>query len=93
MEDTTSTYHSFIFEKNKQIWQSSKVNYKCPVYNICFDSGAIYIPIDDAIRGMNVKTLQYKDFTCSVVNSDSVLIKNGGQFIIVNDDNIYRFYK
>lgn len=93
LEDSASTYHSYILDKNKQIWQSSKVDYKCPVYNICFDSGAIYIPIDDAIRGMNIKTLQYKDFTCSVVNSDSVLIKNGGQFIIVNDDNIYRFYK
>lgn len=93
LEDTTSTYHSYILDKNTLVWQSSKVDYKCPVYNICFDSGAIYIPIDDAIRGMNIKTLQYKDFTCSVVDSNSVLIKNGGQFIIVNDDNVYRFYK
>ena len=74
-------------------WSNDKIVYKCPVYNVCFDNGALYIPIDDAIRGLNTKTLQYKDFTCSAVSSDSLLIKNGGQFIIVNDDNIYRFYK
>lgn len=93
IEDSTSTYHTYVLDKNTLKWSSDKINYKCSVYNICFDNGAIYIPIDDAIRGLNIKTLQYKDFTCNAVDSDSILIKNGGQFIIVNDDNIYRFYK
>jgi hypothetical protein len=93
IEDKTSMFHTYILDKNVLKWSSDKINYKCPVYNVCYDNGAIYIPIDDAIRGLNVKNLQYKDFTCSAVSSDSVLIKNGGQFIIVNDDNIYRFYK
>lgn len=93
IEDGKSIYHTYVFDKNILKWSSDKVNYGCSVYNICFDNGAIYIPIDDAIRGLNIKTLQYKDFTCSAVNSDSILIKDGGHFIIVNDDNIYRFYK
>lgn len=93
IEDNSSVYHTYILDKNILKWSSDKINYKCPVYNVCFDNGAIYIPLDDAIRGLNVKTLQYKDFTCDAVSSDSMLIKNGGQFIIINDDNIYRFYK
>ena len=93
LEDGSSVYHSYIIEKNNLIWKNSKVTYKCPVYNVCFDNGIIYIPIDDAIRGMNVKTLQYKDFKCSVVTSDSKLVKRNNQFIIVNDENIYKFYK
>lgn len=93
LEDTASVYHSYVFDKNNLIWQNDKVNYKCPVYNVAFDGGVIYIPVDDAIRGLNIKSLQYKDFQCDIVNSDSILIKNGNQFIIVNDDNVYRFYK
>lgn len=93
IEDSASAYHTYVLDKNTLKWSSDKINYKCSVYNVCFDNGAIYIPIDDAIRGLNIKTLQYKDFTCNAVDSDSILIKNGGQFIIVNDDNIYRFYK
>lgn len=93
IEDTASKFYTYILEKNTLKWSNDKIVYKCPVYNVCFDNGALYIPIDDAIRGLNTKTLQYKDFTCSAVSSDSLLIKNGGQFIIVNDDNIYRFYK
>lgn len=93
IEDNSSVYHTYILDKNILKWSSDKINYKCPVYNVCFDNGAIYIPLDDAIRGLNVKTLQYKDFVCDAVSSDSILIKNSGQFIIINDDNIYRFYK
>lgn len=93
IEDTYSKHYTYIFDKNVLKWNSDKITYKCSIYNICIDNGVLYIPIDDAIRGLNVKTLQYKDFKCSIVDSDSVLIKNGNQFIIVNDDNIYRFYK
>lgn len=93
LKDMTSTYHSYVFENNVLKWQSDRITYNCPVYNVAFDSGVIYIPIDDAIRGLNIKTLQYKDFQCSAVNSDSTLIKKGNQFVIINDDNIYMFYK
>lgn len=93
LEDTTSSYYSYVFDKNAVVWQSNKMLYGCPVYNVAFDCGAIYFPIDNAIRGLSIKTMQYRDFRCDVVNTDSVLIKNGSQFIIVNDDNIYRFYK
>ena len=93
LEDSSSTFHTYIIDKNTVVWRSNKINYKCQVYNVCFDRGVIYIPVDDAIRGMSVKTLQYKDFKCSVVNSDSKLIKKNNQFIIINDENIYRFYK
>lgn len=93
IEDSANAYHSYIFEKNTLLWQNSKITYKCPVYNVAFDYGTIYIPVDEAIRGLNVKTLNYKDFQCDVVSPDSMLIKNNSQFVIVNDDNIYRFYK
>ena len=93
IEDSANAYHSYIFEKNTLLWQNSKITYKCPVYNVAFDYGTIYIPVDEAIRGLNVKPLNYKDFKCDVVSPDSILIKNDSQFIIVNDDNIYRFYK
>ena len=93
LEDSSSTFHTYIIDKNTVVWRSNKINYKCQAYNVCFDRGVIYIPVDDAIRGMSVKTLQYKDFKCSVVNSDSKLIKKNNQFIIINDENIYRFYK
>ena len=78
---------------NTLIWKNCNIDYKCSVHNICFSNGAIYIPVDGAIRGMNIKTMNYKDFSCSVVDFDSVLRKRNGQFIIINDDNIYRFYK
>lgn len=93
IEDTAQCYHSYVVEKNIIIWQNDKLNYKCSPQNVCFDNGAIYIPIDDAIRGFNYKTMNYKDFKCSVVSSDSQLVKSGNQFLIVNDDNIYRFYR
>lgn len=93
LEDSSSKYHTYIIDKNSLIWKGDKISYKCPVYNVCFDNGIIYIPIDDVIRGTNVSTLKYKDFMCSAVNSDSKLIKKNNQFIIVNDENIYRFYK
>lgn len=93
IEDTSSKYHSFVLDHNNVVWKSDKINYKCQVYNVDIDKGVIYIPIDNAIRGLNISTLAYKDFSCSIVDSGSILIKNGSQFIIVNDDNIYRFYK
>ena len=93
IEDDAGVYHSYVFEKNVLLWKNSKITYKCQVYNVAFEHGIIFIPIDNAIRGLNIKTLNYKDFQCDVVSSDSMLIKNGNQFVIVNDDNIYRFYK
>lgn len=93
IEDTRSNYYSYVFENNNQLWENNNISYKCSVYNICFDHGAIYIPKDGAIRGMNYQSLNYKDFTCNIVDASSNLIKKSNQFIIVNDENIYRFYK
>jgi len=93
IEDDSSVYHSYVIDKNEIKWSSNKVTYKCEVTNVDFDRGVIYIPVAGAIRGFNYKTLNYKDFSCSVVDSSSKLIKKNNQFVIVNDDNIYRFYK
>ena len=93
IEDTSSIYHSYVVDKNEIKWSSNKVTYKCEVTNVDFDRGVIYIPVAGAIRGFNYKTFNYKDFSCSVVDSSSKLIKKNNQFVIVNDDNIYRFYK
>lgn len=93
IDDGSCGYDSYAMDGNTLIWKNCNIDYKCSVHNICFSNGAIYIPVDGAIRGMNIKTMNYKDFSCSVVDSDSVLRKRNGQFIIINDDNIYRFYK
>lgn len=78
---------------NLCLWSSDKLNYKCLPHNVCFDNGIIYTPIDDAMRGFNYKTMNYKDFKCEIISSDSQLVKDGRKFLIVNDDNIYMLYK
>lgn len=93
IEDSAQCYHSYILNKNICLWNSDRLNYKCSPHNICFDNGIIYIPIDDAIRGFNYKTMNYKDFKCEIISSDSQLVKDGSKFLIVNDDNIYMLYK
>lgn len=93
IEDANGERIMYALNNNVLKWSSNQIRYQGDIYNICFSNGIIYMPIDDAIRGMNYRTMRYKDFTCNIVNGDSRLIKQGKQFIIVNTDSIYRFYK
>ena len=93
LEDNSGINYSMVLSKNNLVFRNDNISYNCPTYNICFKHEIIYIPIDGAIRGLNIKTLKYKDFICGVVSPDSKLIFNSNSFIIVNDDNIYKFAK
>lgn len=92
-EDTKMLHRTLILQKNSLVYSADNINYKCYIYNIAFNHGIIFMPVDGAIRAFNPNTIVYKDFLCDVVSAESKLIKNGNTFIIVNDDNVYRFYK
>lgn len=92
-QDSSNVYHSIVLCKNKLIWKNDNITYGCSAYNIDFKHEIIYIPIDGSIRGLNINSLKYKDFVCDVITPDSKLILKKNTFIIVNSENIYKFYK
>lgn len=91
-ENSLGKFDTYIL--NRQIdYSTDQIKYEGSLGNLYISNNTIYIPIDEKIRGYNYTKQIFKDFECDVVNPDSKLIKDGSNFIIINDDNIYKLGK
>jgi hypothetical protein len=59
--------------------------------DMCFSNATIFAPTDGFIKGYSYQKNAYKNFACSVVTTDSTLIRDKNRFLIVNDKEIYSF--
>lgn len=91
LENGSGKFDTFMFDGNNLKYKTDEINYQCSLNNICFYGGTIFIPIDGKIRGFSYSKNVFKDFECAVVSENSKLIKNSSKFVIVNDENIYKF--
>lgn len=89
IENSSGSYITFILGEGIE-FRNDQIQYIGSLANICISNNTIYIPLDGKIRGYSPAKQLFKDFECGVVTPDSKLIKAGKQFMIVNDENIYK---
>lgn len=89
IENSSGSYITFIFGEGIE-FRNDQIQYVGSLANICISNNTIYMPLDGKIRGYSPAKQLFKDFECGVVTPDSKLIKAGRQFMIVNDENIYK---
>ncbi|MDE5823610.1 MAG: hypothetical protein K2H91_02850 [Lachnospiraceae bacterium] len=90
LEDSAGTDRTYVVSGRRIEYETDQISYQCPLSAPCISNSTLYIPIDGKIRGFSYIKSVYKDFACDVVNSDSTLLKRKNQFVIVNDENVYR---
>lgn len=90
LENSKGKFNTYIFDKNKIVYQNDNIKYITDLSNLCINNGTIFRAGDKSIMGFNYGKNLYKDFNCDVVNEDSVLIKEGNKFIIINEKEVYR---
>lgn len=90
IEDDKGNFKTFVFDKNKVIYNSNTIKYQTDLGNLCFSNGIIFSPSDKVIRGFGYEKNIYKDFVCEVVNDGSKLIREGNKFIIINEKEVYK---
>ena len=89
-EDNNGRFNTRVFDKKEILYEEDSIRYNCPLNNICFFNGTIFIPIDGAIRGYNYKRNAYKDFNCSIVSEESNIKREDKKFIVVNEKEVYQ---
>ena len=88
LENSAGQHITYIFGIGLE-FHNDQIPYEGSLANVCFSNNTIYIPLDGKIRGYSPIKQVFKDFECDAVTPESKLIKNGRQFTIVNDENIY----
>lgn len=91
-ENQAAVFRTLIVDKSGILFDTDKIKYQCPLNHLCISNHIIFIPVDGKIRGYAYKKDAFKDFVCDIVDSDSRLIKKGRQFVIINNENVYRLY-
>jgi hypothetical protein len=89
-ENHKGNFATYVFDKNKIVFQNDTIRYSTNLSNICFFNNIIFTPNDGLIKGFSFEKNVYKDFICPVVNEDSKLIREGGKFIVINEKEIYK---
>jgi len=89
IENEKSEFKTFVFDKNKVIYESDEIKYSNALNNICFSNNIIFKPSDSMIKAFSYEKNTYKDFVCEIVNEDSSLSKNGKKFTVFNEKEIY----
>jgi hypothetical protein len=89
IQNQRGEFKTFVFNKNKIIFESDQINYSVGLSNLCFNNNTIFIPRDKSIRGFNYQKNVYKDFDFDVVNDDSKLIKDNNKIYVINEQEIY----
>lgn len=90
LEDSAGTYRTYVAAAGSVEYTTDQLSYQCPLSAPCISNSVIYIPADGKIRGFSYIKSVYKDFACDVVNHESMLVKKRNQFVIVNNENIYK---
>lgn len=90
LKDSAGVDRTYVVGGKGIAYETDQISYQCPLSAPCISNSILYIPIDGKIRGYSYMKSVFKDFVCDIVNSDSRLIKRKNQFVIVNDDNVYR---
>lgn len=92
LENSLGKFDTYVLSRQIE-YSTDQIKYDGSLGNLYISNNTIYIPIDEKIRGYNYIKQVFKDFECDVVNQDSKLIKKDSNFIIINDDNIYKLGK
>ena len=90
IENQKGLFNTYIFDKNKIVFESDSIKYTNDLSNLCFYSNIIFKPNDRCIKGYSYEKNIYKDFECNVVNEDSKLLREGNKFIVINEKEIYK---
>ena len=90
IENQRSDFTTFIFDKNKIVFESCIIKYTTNLSNICYYNSVIFIPKDGSVTGYNYRNNTYKDFPCSIINEDSKLIRENNKFTVINEKEIYQ---
>ena len=90
IENQKGLFNTYIFDKNKIVFESDSIKYTNDLSNLCFYSNIIFKPNDRCIKGYSYEKNIYKDFECNVVNEDSKLLREGSKFIVINEKEIYK---
>lgn len=89
LENKSGIFRTLVMSSKIISFDDTRIKYQCHLNNICLSNSTIFIPIDGFIRGYAYQKDAFKDFECSIVTTDSKLLRNGKGFIIINDENIY----
>lgn len=88
-ENDKNEFVTYIFDKNKVIYQEDNIKYTSSLINMCFRNEIIFKAGDAVIIGFDYKNNRYKDFACEIVNETSCLVRENNKFIVINDTEVY----
>jgi hypothetical protein len=89
-ENHKGIFTTYVFDKNKVVFQNDTIRYSNNLSNICFFNNVIFTPNDGLIKGFSFEKNVYKDFVCPIVNEDSKLIRENNKFVVINEKEIYK---
>jgi len=90
LEDSAGTNRTYVINGRDVEYETDQLSYQCPLSAPCISNSTLYFPMDGKIRGFSYQKSAFRDFACGVVNNESILIKKKNQFVIVNEENIYK---
>lgn len=88
-QNDKNEFVTYIFDKNKVIYQEDNIKYTSNLINMCFRNDIIFKAGDGVIIGFDYKNNRYKDFACEIVNETSCLVRENNKFIVINDTEVY----
>jgi serine/threonine protein kinase len=89
-ENSKGKFNTYVFDKNKLIYQSDSIKFSGSLGNLCFNNNVVFKAGDGVIKGFSYTKNVYKDFICDIVNEDSKLLKEGNKFIVINEKEVYQ---
>lgn len=89
-ETSNGRFITSILDKKKGIiYLQDDIRYIGNLNNMCYHNKLIYKPSDGSIVRFNYKTNEYKEFTISIVSTETKLLKKGKKFTAINEKEIY----
>ena len=88
-ENKKGEFQTIVFQNNHLLYDTTMLKFQQNLRHLCFNNGILFKAGEGFIRGFNYKTNQYKDFPCSICNEDSILLRTGKKFKVLNDTTIY----
>lgn len=84
------TFETIMVKKGDVLYETTSVHYLNGAQNVAFSNGIIFKANEDGIKGFDPIKNQYKTFELPMVTEESVLLRQGKKFIIINEQTMYQ---
>ena len=84
------TFETIMVKKGAVLYETESIHYLNGAKNIAFSNGIIFKANQNGIKGFDPLKNQYKTFELPIVTEESMLLRQGKKFIVINEQNMYQ---